>query len=300
MESSILTTVLLPAILAIIMLGLGLSLTTADFQRVLTMPRAVLVGLLCQAVLLPGVCFAIAKVSGLSPELAVGLMLLAASPGGATSNLYSHLAHGDVALNISLTAINSVLTVVTLPLIVNFSLEHFMGETRALPLQFDKVAQICGLVLGPVIVGMVVRRKWPALAERLHRPMKLLSTLFLVGVIAATIYKHRAVVGSYFQQVGLAALGFNLISLAVGYYVPRLLRLNPKQAIAIGMEIGIHNGALAITIASSPLLLNNGNMAIPPAVYSLIMYFTAALFGYLVTTTQRAPAASPSGVTPDR
>src|SRR5687768_6153742 len=135
------------------MLGLGLSLTTADFKRVLAMPRAVLVGLICQALILPVVCFAIAKVSGLGPELAVGLMLLAASPGGATSNLFSHLAHGDVALNISLTAINSVLTVVSLPLIVNFSLEHFMGETRAIPLQWGKVAQICGLVLGPVAIG---------------------------------------------------------------------------------------------------------------------------------------------------
>jgi BASS family bile acid:Na+ symporter len=299
-ESSILNTVVLPVILAIIMLGLGLSLTMADFKRVLTMPRAVLVGLFCQTVLLPGVCFAIAKLSGLSPELAVGLMLLAASPGGATSNLYSHLAHGDVALNISLTAINSVLTVVTLPLIVNLSLDHFLGETRSIPLQFSKVAQICVLVLGPVSVGMVLRKKWPPLAERLHRPVKVFSAVFLALVVAATVYRERTMVGSYFQQVGAAALGFNVASLMVGYLVPRLLRLSKQQAIAIGMEIGIHNGALAITIAYSPLMLNNSTMAIPPAVYSLIMFFTAGLFGYLVTATQRASVASPTGAASDR
>jgi BASS family bile acid:Na+ symporter len=300
MEASILTTVLLPIVLAIIMLGLGLSLTMADFQRVLTFPRAVLVGLVCQTVLLPWVCFGIAKLSGLSPELAVGLMLLAASPGGATSNLYSHLAHGDVALNITLTAINSVLTVVTLPLIVNLSLEHFLGETRAIPLQFSKVAQICVLVLGPVSLGMVLRKKWPPLSERLHRPVKLLAVVFLALVVAATVYRERAMVGSYFRQVGAAALGFNVASMMLGYLLPRLLRLGKPQAIAIGMEIGIHNGLLALTIAYSPMMLNNGTMAIPPAVYSLIMYFTAALFGYLVSVSPRASAATPSRATSDR
>ncbi|HEX8703544.1 MAG TPA: bile acid:sodium symporter family protein [Myxococcaceae bacterium] len=300
MESSILTTVVLPAILAVIMLGLGLSLTVADFKRVLTLPRAVLVGLLCQTVLLPWVCFAIAKLSGLAPELAVGLMLLAASPGGATSNLYSHLAHGDVALNVTLTAINSVLTVVTLPLIVNLSLEHFLGETRAIPLQFSKVAQICFLVLGPVGLGMVLKQRWPLLSERLQRPVKLMSLLFLAMVVVGTVIKERAQVGTYFQQVGLAALGFNLASLAVGYFVPRLLRLNRQQAIAIGMEIGIHNVMLALALAYSPMMLNNSTMAIPPAVYSVIMYITAGLFAYLVTSTQRASVASPSSATPDR
>jgi BASS family bile acid:Na+ symporter len=292
-ENSVLTTVLLPGALAIIMLGLGLSLTVADFTRVLTFPRAVLVGLLCQMVLLPTVGFAIAKLSGLEPVLAVGLMLLAASPGGATSNLFSHLAHGDVALNLTLTAINSVLSVVTLPLIVNLSLEHFLGETRTLPLQFSKVAQIFVVVLGPVFLGMVLRKKWPALSDRLNKPVKILSALFLVMVVAATVFKERSMVVTYFQQVGIAALGFNLTSMVLGYFLPRLLRLSSQQSIAIGMEIGIHNGTLAIAIASSPLMLNNSTMAVAPAVYSLIMFFTAAIFGYLVNATQRAPAASP-------
>jgi BASS family bile acid:Na+ symporter len=283
--------VLLPLALGVIMLGLGLSLTIADFTRVLIFPRAVLVGLLCQMVLLPGVCFAIAKYSGLSPELAVGLMLLAASPGGVTANLYSHLAKGDVALNITLTAVNSVLTVVTLPLIVNFSLNHFLGEMRAIPLQFAKVAQIFVVVLGPVSLGMLLRKKWPPLSSKLEKPVKVLSALFLVLIVAATVYKERSMVGTYFQQVGVAALVFNLASMLLGYFLPRLLRLSRQQAIAIGMEIGIHNGTLAIAIASSPQLLNNSTMAIPPAVYSLFMFFTAALFGWVVNAGQRTQAA---------
>jgi BASS family bile acid:Na+ symporter len=247
----------------------------------------VLVGLLCQMVLLPGAAFAIAKLSGLSFELVVGLMLLAASPGGATSNLYSHLAKGDVALNITLTAVNSVLTVVTLPLIVNLSLEHFLGESRAIPLQFGKVAQIFVVVLGPVSLGMVLKNKWPQLSERLQKPVKILSALFLVLVVTATVLKERAMLGSYLQQVGVAALAFNLTSMLVGYVTPRLLRLSKPQSIAIGMEIGIHNGTLAIAIAYSPLLLNNSTMAIPPAIYSLIMFVTAALFGYAVNASSR-------------
>ncbi|HYH98030.1 bile acid:sodium symporter family protein [Hyalangium sp.] len=291
METSVLTTVLLPLALGIIMLGLGLSLTLADFTRVIAFPRAVLVGLLCQMVLLPWVCFAIAKLSGLPPELAVGLMLLAASPGGATSNLFSHLAKGDVALNITLTAINSVLTVVTLPLIVNLSLDHFLGESRAIPLQFGKVAQIFVVVLGPVSLGMLLKKKRPQLSEQLKKPVKLLSALFLVLVVAAAVYKERAIIGSYFPQVGAAALAFNLASMFLGYFLPRLLRLNREQSIAIGMEIGIHNGTLAIAIASSPLLLNNTTMAIPAVFYSLFMFCTAALFGYGVNAAQRASAA---------
>jgi BASS family bile acid:Na+ symporter len=281
-ESSALTAVLLPLALGIIMLGLGLSLTVADFTRVITFPRAVFVGLVCQMVLLPIVCFLIVKLSGLAPELAVGLMLLAASPGGATANLFSHLARGDVALNITLTAVNSVLTLVTLPLLVNFSLEHFLGEGRILPLQFSKVTQIFIVVLGPVALGMLLKKKWPPLSERLEKPVKLLSALFLVLVVAATLFKERAIIGPSFRQVGGAALAFNVASMLLGYFLPRLLQLGKQQAIAIGMEIGIHNGTLAIAIASSPTLLDNGTMAIPPAVYSILMFFTAALFGYAV------------------
>jgi BASS family bile acid:Na+ symporter len=283
MQASVSTVVLLPVALGIIMLGLGLGLTVADFRRVVQMPRPVLVGLACQTVVLPSVCLLVAKGFALPPPLAVGMMLLAASPGGATANLFSHLARGDVALNITLTAVNSVLSIVTLPVIVTLSMAHFMGAERDLPLQVDKVSQVFAIVLVPVGIGMAVRRRAPALADRLGRPVKALSIVLLVGIIAATIAAERANLGEFLALVGPAALAFNLASLAVGYGVPRLARIERRQAIAIGMEIGIHNGALAIAIASSPLGLGDPTMAIPAAVYSVIMFFTAAIFGAVVS-----------------
>jgi BASS family bile acid:Na+ symporter len=281
-ESSISTALLLPVALGIIMLGLGLSLTVADFARVAQFPRPVVVGLGCQMLILPAACVLIAEAFALPPELAVGLMLLAASPGGATANLFSHLARGDVALNITLTAVNSVLSLITLPLIVNLALSHFMGEGRSIPLQADKVIQVFAIVLVPVGIGMVVRARRPAVADKLGGPVKGVSVVLLIAIVATTIVQQRDTLLGAFQAVGLAALAFNLVSMAVGYLVPRLARVEKRQAIAIGMEIGIHNGALAIAIASGPTLLDNPAMAVSPAIYSVIMFFTAAAFGYLV------------------
>ena len=189
MQSTFVTTALLPLALAIIMLGLGLSLTPADFKRILQFPRAVLVGLLCQMLLLPAVAYAIAKGFELPGELAVGLMLLSASPGGPTANLFSHLARGDVALNITLTATNSILSLFTMPFIVNLSLVAFMGEGKVLPLQFAKVVQVVLIVLLPVAIGMLVRAKKPAVALGLDKPVRILSSVFLVLVIAATAHR---------------------------------------------------------------------------------------------------------------
>jgi BASS family bile acid:Na+ symporter len=283
------TAVLLPVALGVIMLGLGLSLTIADFKRVVQVPRPVLVGLSCQMLILPLACLLIAEGFALTPELAVGLMLLSATPGGATANLFSHLARGDVALNITLTAVNCVLSLLTLPLIVNLSMAHFLGEGRSIPLPIDKVVQVFAIVLIPVAIGMATRVRLPGLAERLNRPVKLLSILFLVAIIVATTVHERAHVVEFSILVGPAALAFNLVSLLVGYHVPRIFRVERRQAIAIGMEIGIHNSALAITIASSPLLLGNPTMSIPAAVYSLVMFVTAAAFGFLVN--RERPAA---------
>lgn len=280
MESSAITTVFLPIALGIIMLGLGLSLTLDDFKRVVHYPKAVIVGLMCQMIILPVLCWVLAVSFSLSAELAVGLMLLAASPGGPTANLYSHLSNGDVALNISLTAVNSLLSLFTLPLIVNFSIGYFMDADMAIPMQFKKVVEVFLIVLIPVSLGMLVHAKSPTISNRLTKPVKILSAVFLVLIIAAAIMKERSQVISYFQQVGLAALLFNLFSMLLGYQIPRLLNIGKKQAIAIGMEIGIHNGTLAIYIALS--VLGNSAMSIPPAIYSLIMFFTAAIFGYWV------------------
>ncbi|HAI77231.1 MAG TPA: bile acid:sodium symporter [Microscillaceae bacterium] len=282
MDYQLISTVILPIALGIIMLGLGLSLTTDDFKRVVVFPKAVLIGLFCQMVLLPGVCYSVAMFFRLPPELAVGLMLLAASPGGATANLYSHLSKGDVVLNITLTAVNSILSLFTLPFIVNFAMEAFMGEGRYIPLQFAKVVQIFVIVLGPVSIGMFIRSQAPQLAERFEKPVKIFSVLFLAFIIVVTFLSQQKEFHTYFQVVGLAALTFNLLSMVTGYFVPLLFKIAKPQAIAIGMEIGIHNGTLAIAIATSPLLLNNQTMSMPAVIYSLIMFVTAAVFGYLV------------------
>jgi BASS family bile acid:Na+ symporter len=277
-----LLTLFLPIALGIIMLGLGLSLTLADFARVVKFPKPVLIGLSCQLLLLPVVCFFLAKAFGLAPALAVGLMLLAASPGGTTANLYSHLAHGDVALNITLTAVNSVIAVLTMPLIVNLSLAYFMEGDQALPLQFTKVVQVFVIVLGPVAIGIWIRSRFPGFAARMEKPVKIISALFLLIIIILAVVKDWQTFVDYAPQVGRAALAFNLISLAVGYWVPRLFKLSLRQSVAIGMEIGIHNGTLAIALALSPMLLNNATMSIPAAIYSIIMFFTAAAFGWWV------------------
>lgn len=279
-SSSTLTSIFLPLALGIIMLGLGLSLTIADFKRILNYPKAVAIAMVCQTILLPMVCFLVAIGFGLQPTLAVGLMLLAASPGGPTANLYSHLYNGDVALNITLTAVNSVLTVFTLPIVVNFSLGYFLASDQYVPMQFAKVIEVFVIVLAPVSIGMLLKSKLPAFAAKMDKPVKILSAIFLVLIIAAITIREREMLANNFGKIGIPILVFNALSMAIGYYLPLLFRVERKQAIAIGMEIGIHNGTLAIFIALN--ILNNSEMSIPPALYGLLMFFTAALFGFLV------------------
>lgn len=285
MQESVLSTVILPLALGIIMLGLGLSLTIADFTRVVKYPKAVMIGLLCQMLILPLAAFFVAQAFSMSPELAVGLMLLAASPGGPTANLYSHLANGDVALNITLTAINSVLTLFSLPFIVSLSINHFLGESQTIVMPFDKIITVFAIVLIPVAIGMSIRNYFPQLTEKLRKPVKTASAILLVLVIAAAIVKDKEILAKYFAQIGIAAFAFNILSLLCGYFIPKLVRIDNRQAIAIGMEIGIHNGTLAIFIALT--VLNNSVMSVPPAIYSIIMFFTAAAFGYLVNRGSR-------------
>lgn len=287
MQASLLTNVLLPLALGVIMLGLGLGLTGEDFRRVARYPRAVLIGLCLQTLLLPWVAFALALGFRLSPELAVGLMLVAASPGGATANIYSHLARGDVALNITLTAINSALCLLTLPLILNLSLEHFLGAGQHVPLPTRKVVEVAMIIVLPVLLGMLVRARAPGFAARAEKPFRLLSVVVLALLIVAAMSKQWQTLGAWLAAVGLACLLFNLVSMAVGYAAPLALRLPRRQATAIAMEIGIHNGALAIFIALN--VLANATMSIPAAVYSLLMLVTAALFAAWVARGNPRP-----------
>jgi BASS family bile acid:Na+ symporter len=280
----------LPIALGIIMFGLGLGLTSDDFVRVVRFPKAAVVALVCQVLLLPCVAFGLALAVGLPDELAVGLMLLAASPGGTMANLYSHLFGGHVALNVTLTAINSVLAVVTLPLVVNYSASYFLDSGATIGLQFDKIAQVFAIVLVPVAIGMLVRRWRSDYARSLDRPVRIVSVLLLVAVIVSVLLKERGNVPDYFASVGLAVLAFNVISLVVGYGAPRLLGVDHRASTAAGFEIGIHNSALAITIALSPALLNSAAMAVPAAVYGIVMLFTAAIFGVILLRLGRRAA----------
>ena len=278
MESSIVTTLLLPIALGIVMLGLGLSLTVADFARVVRYPKAVLVGLFAQTVVLVAGAYLIARAFALPPELAVGMMLLAASPGGATANIYSHLAHGDVALNITLTAVNSLLALLTLPLIVDAALAHFLGQDQYVPPPIRKVIEVAAIIVLPVLIGMALRAGLPKVAAALEKPIRLFAVLVLVAVIGAAIVAEWERLPGFIAAVGAACLAFNLLSMAVGYGLPRLLDLPRGQAIAISMEIGIHNGTLAIFIALT--VLQNATMSVPAAVYSIIMFVTAGAFTF--------------------
>jgi len=280
MPQNILTEVLMPVAIGVIMLGLGLSLTVADFKRVVVYPKAMIIGLVCQMLLLPLICFAIVLISDLPPALAVGFMLLSSSPGGASANLYSHLSKGDVALNVSLTAVNSVLTLISMPLIVNASLAYFMESGQDVPMPFRKVIEVFSVVLVPVVLGMLVRFRFPGFAVKAEKTVKIASAAFLAIIIILAVSQQYELVAKYFKEVGITALVFNLASMSLGYFVPQLFRVGKKQAISIGMEIGIHNGTLAMFIAMNAI--GNPMMAIPAAIYSLIMFFTAAGFGYLV------------------
>ncbi|OCF89424.1 bile acid:sodium symporter family protein [Nocardia brasiliensis] len=272
----------LPLVLIVIMFGLGLSLTVPDFTRIAKNPKVVSIALACQLLLLPSIAFGLVLLFDPSPNLAVGVMLLAASPGGTAANLFSHLFHGDVALNVSLTAVNSVIAVVTVPLVTNFALGYFdPGESGTVGLQFGKTVQVFSIVLIPVMLGMLVRRFAPGFADRMDKPVRIGSALTLTLVITATIIDQRGDVVAYVRAIGVAMILFCLISLTVGYLVPRVLGVEDRQAIACSMEVGIHNGVIAITIAIS--VLGSTEMAIPAAVYGVAIFPLAAGFGWLVT-----------------
>lgn len=289
MQSSIITTLFLPIALAVIMLGMGMSLEAADFRRIGQQPRAALVGLAGQLLMLPAVGFLLAAVLPFShPAFAVGLIILAASPGGATSNLFSFLARGDVPLSISLTAVSSIVGVVTMPLWVNLGLATFMDATPVrLPL-LETVLQIVAITLVPVAIGMWLRKRFPAAAARSEPPVRVLSAILLAIVVVGALVRERAIVIDGFIETGPASLALNLGTMAIGWGMATLARLARPQRVTIALEVGIQNGTLAIAVASSPLMLNSPDMALTPAIYSLIMFATAGLFAAAMSRRARS------------
>lgn len=281
MESSFLTAVFLPLALFIIMLGMGLGLTIADFKRILVEPKAVILGLVAQLIMLPLVGLLLASIFPLSAELAVGVMILAACPGGPTSNLVTYLAKGNVALSITLTAISSVITVFTIPLVVNLAMEIFMGADAALRLPLvTTVVQIAVITLIPVSLGMVLHNKVPGFAARVEPWVKWLSLFFLGLIIVGLLVKERANVAGFFWQAGGVTFALMTITMVLGYAIATLVKLDPRSATAITVEVGIQNGTLAIAIASAATFLNNPTMAIPAAIYSLLMFVVSGAFAW--------------------
>ncbi|WP_205877982.1 bile acid:sodium symporter family protein [Mycobacterium camsae] len=271
-----------PLVVVAIMLALGLTLTVADFQRATTLRRPLLAALLCQSVLLPLLCLLVAEALDLQPNLAVGLMLMAATPGGLLANVLSHLAGGDLALNLTLTAVNAVLSIFAIPAILALSMTWFLGDGRFIPLQFDKFFGVFAVVLIPTAAGVAVRHSFPDLAQRLHKPVRIAAAVLLVVALAAGIAGGRTTLMNNFGVLSAAVVIFCTISLTVGYLAPRWMRLAPRQAVAVSLEIGLHNAVVAIGIALSPQLLDNAEMATPAAVYGVLAPVVALTFLFLV------------------
>ncbi len=286
MSPDLLTKVILPASLFLIMFGMGLSLRLNDFKDVLKAPKAVTIGFIGQMLVLPLIAFAIAVLLNLPPEIAVGLMIIALAPGGATSNMFTYLSKGDVSLSISLTAVVSLITPFTIPLVAALSMTYFMGSDSEFNIPILKtILQLLVITLIPVALGMFVLSRWPNAAENIENKLKWFSLFFLILIIGLIVLKHADNVFGFFAQAGLATFMLNVVVLAVGYQMAKLAKLSRPQAVSIGFEVGIQNGTLALVVAGS--LIGNEVMMIPAVTYSLIMFFTGAFFGWWVN---RKPA----------
>lgn len=281
MESNFLTTIFLPLALFLIMFGMGLGLTIKDFNRIWLEPKAVAIGLIAQLVMLPMVGFGLSSLFSLSPELAVGLMILAACPGGSTSNVITYLLKGNVALSITLTAISSLVTIITILLVVNLAANYFMGEQFALQLPFLKtVLQIAVITIIPVSLGMIFYHFLPKIAMVMEKNVKWLSLFFLGIIIVAILVKERENLADFFLQVGGVTVTLNLLTMGLGYGIAILAGLGLAERKSITIEVGIQNGTLAIAIATT--LLNAPIMAIPAAIYSVVMFLTSGIFAGLL------------------
>ncbi|MRX28555.1 bile acid:sodium symporter family protein [Kangiella sp. HZ709] len=276
MQETILTTIFLPSALFIIMLGMGLSLTLADFKRLWLYPKAITLGLVGQILLLPLCGLLIIQIFNLPPELAVGIMILAACPGGTTSNLISYLAKGDMALSISLTAISSLLTTLTIPIIVSMSLVFFMQAEKSIELPiFKTISTLFMVTILPVIIGMLIKRKVPKFASRQEKMVTIFSICFMTLLVIGIIFQQRSVILDAILELGLSTLSLNLLTMLAGFSIAKAFALNSKQTLTISIEIGVQNATLAFLVAFT--LLQQSNLAIPAAIYSLAMYLTSAI-----------------------
>lgn len=284
-------TIILAISLMIIMLGMGLSLVKNDFLRLFQHPKAILVGLLNQIILLPLIAFVLISLFGVGADIAIGVMILAACPGGPTSNLITYLAKGDAGLSISLTTANSLITIFTIPFVIDFALGHFLQANEMIQInKLQTIVQIFAIVIIPVSIGMWIKRARPAFANKMNKPVKIASGIVLILVIVGLVLKKKADLIPYLQQAGWTTLALNLATMAIGFITAKIARLNLRQSITISIESGIQNGTMAIAIAAG--ILMNDNYAIAPAVYSLIMFLTGGVIIAVGAKVLRAPSTS--------
>jgi BASS family bile acid:Na+ symporter len=278
---NIVTDVILPLALAFIMFVLGLGLTSADFLRVIKQPRDFFVGAFSQIILLPLIAFFLIKIWPIAPELAIGVMIIAAAPGGVTSNLLTSFAKGDVALSISLTAIISLLCVFTIPFIVLTSVEILGTSGTDSNISLVEMSRDMFLIVTiPVILGMLLRKISYKVATKFEPFAKKISIVLFILVLLGAIAAERENVVSYFAQAGPITLALNIIMMLVAYYIAQLLASGIKQKKCITIECGLQNGTLAIFVATS--IFGGGMYVIPAATYSLIMFLTSLIFIYFV------------------
>ena len=281
---NIVTDVILPLALAFIMFVLGLGLTGSDFLRVVKQPRNFFVGAFSQIILLPIIAFILVKIWPIAPELAIGVMIIAAAPGGVTSNLLTSLAKGDVALSISLTAIISLLCVITIPFIVLTSVGLLSDSSITQDISLFSMSRDMFLIVTvPVILGILIRRFASGAALKFEPIAKKISIVLFVLVLLGAIAAERENVISYFAQAGLITFVLNVVMMIVAYCVAKLLASGMKQKKCITIECGLQNGTLAIFVATS--IFGGGMYVIPAATYSLIMFATSLIFVYLVRKT---------------
>ena len=273
MQSSLLTTVLLPIALAAVMLGLGLGLEREDFRRILRDPKAVTAGTLAQVVALPLIALLIVRLVPMSPLIAVGLIVLALCPGGPSSNLITYLARGDVALSVTLTAVSSLITVFTIPLLANLAVRQILGTEAAINLPVGgTMLSIALITLVPIALGMVVRQRLPAAAAALEKQVSRLAVALLVLIILALLIREAANVPGFVLRAGLAVVLLNGFGILAGGLIGRLLGLPRGQCSCLAIEVGMQNATLALAITAG--LLGSPEMAVPAALYGLVMYLS--------------------------
>lgn len=287
----------LPVTLAIITLGMGLSLTDRDFKNIFVHPRAVIIGLCCQMILLPLIAWLIARSINIDPLFKVGLMIIAACPGGATSNLVTYLLRGNVALSISMTALNSIITLITIPLVVHLSLEAFIHEEAAIRLNVgETILKVFLITLVPAFVGTRIRKNFPVFSVKLERPLRVLLPLLLMVVYAGVIFIDQGTgeaTRSDFIRILPYTLLLNILAMLSGFLVARLMRLRVVNQFTVSIEVGLQNSALAIVVAAT--LLKSNDMALVPVVYGSFSFFSTLLFGWSVKKLKWIPRISEKG-----